>query len=172
MTYRGRSKTNPSFDDLDLGQAENQEFGDEDQDFKHWDIHVLNAMDEYYDELDAAYDGDSTIYDSFEELYEAYKAAFESTVAGDKYGQNIVYLYNPLNYILDPDTELPAWVHIVHGTADTDSSVLISMNDGVAFDMMGVDSYFAWSWDDHHVAGDPVGTTMEGYIDAMVLAGY
>ncbi|MCC8357688.1 MAG: hypothetical protein LJU34_07675 [Oscillospiraceae bacterium] len=172
MTYRGRSKTNPSFDDLDLGQAENQEFGDVDQDFKHWDIHVLNAMDEYYDELAAAYDGDATLYDSFEELYEAYKADIESTLAGDKYGQNIVYLYNPLNYILDPETELPAWVHIVHGTADTDSSVLISMNDGVAFDMMGVDSYFAWSWDDHHVAGDPVGTTMQGYIDAMVLAGY
>jgi hypothetical protein len=170
MVYRGRSKSNPSFDDLDLGQAENQEFGDADQDFKHWDIFVLNAMDSVYDELEAAYDGDAEA-ESFEALYNAYADDIAQMQAGDKFGNNIVYLYNPLNYILDDQTELPAWVHIVHGTADTDSSVLISMNDGVAFDMMGVDSFFAWSWDDQHVAGDPVGTTMQGYIDSMVLAG-
>jgi hypothetical protein len=170
MVYRGRSKSNPSFDDLDLGQAENQEFGDADQDFKHWDIFVLNAMNEVYDQLEAAYDGDAEA-ESFEALYNAYVDDIAQMQAGDKFGNNIVYLYNPLNYILDEQTELPAWVHIVHGTADTDSSVLISMNDGVAFDMMGVNTFFAWSWDDHHVAGDPVGTTMQGYIDAMVLAG-
>lgn len=171
MIYRGRSKTNPSFDDLDLGQAENQVFGDFDQDFRHWDIHVLNVFDKYYDELDAAYDGTDAEAETFAELYAAYKADIEEVQSGDKFGQNIVYLYNPLNYILDPRTELPAWVHNCHGSADTDSSVLISMNDGIALDMMGVDSFFAWSWDDHHVAGDPAGTTMQGYIDAMVLAG-
>lgn len=171
LVYRGRSKTNPSFDDLDLGQAENQVFGDFDQDFRHWDIHVLNAMDKYYDALDAAYDGTDAEADTFAELYEAYRSDIEQVLAGDKFDQNIVYLYNPLNYILDPQTELPAWVHNCHGSADTDSSVLISMNDGIALDMMGVDSFFAWSWDDHHVAGDPAGTTMQGYIDAMVLAG-
>lgn len=169
--YRGRSKTNPSFDDLDLGQAENQVFGDFDQDFRHGDVHVLNAMDTYYDELDAAYDGTDAEADTFAELYEAYRSDIEQVLAGDKFGQNIVYLYNPLNYILDPQTELPAWVHNCHGSADTDSSVLISINDDVALDMMGVDSFFAWSWDDHHVAGNPAGTTMQGYIDSMVLAG-
>ena len=172
MIYRGRSKTNPSFDDLDLGQAENQEFGDADQDYRHWDIHVLNAFDRYYDDLDAAYNGDASSADTFAELYAQYKADIDQVLAGDKFGQNIVYLYNPLNYILDPRTELPAWVHICHGSADTDSSVLISMNDGVAFDMMGVGGMFAWSWDDPHVAGNPAGTTMQGYIDSMVLAGY
>ena len=171
MVYRGRSKTNPSFDDLDLGQAENQVFGDGDQDFRHWDIHVLNVFDKYYDDLAAAYDGTDAEAATFEELYAAYKADIEQVLAGDKYGNNIVYLYNPLNYILDPRTELPAWVHNCHGSADTDSSVLISMNDGVALDMMGVDSFFAWSWDDHHVAGEPAGLTMQGTIDAMVLAG-
>ena len=172
IVYRGRGKTNPAFDDLDLGQAENQEFGDADQDFKHWDIHVLNAFDRYYDELDAAYAGDAESYDTFADMYAAYKADIEQMQAGDKFGQNIVYLYNPLNYILDEQTELPAWMHICHGSADTDSSVLISMNDGIAFDMMGVAGHFGWSWDDPHVAGDPVGTTMEGFIDSMVLAGY
>ena len=172
MVYRGRSKTNPSFDDLDLGQAENQVFGDFDQDFKHWDIHVLNAFDAYYDELAAAYDGEASSYATFDEMYAAYKADIQSMQAGDKFGNNIVRLYNPMNYILDPRTELPAWVHNCHGSADTDSSVLISMNDGIALDMMGVNSFFAWSWDDPHVAGNPVGTTMPGYIDAMVMAGY
>ena len=171
MIYRGRSKTNPSFDDLNLGQAENQVFGDFDQDFRHWDIHVLNAFDRYYDELAAAYDGTDAEAASFEELYASYASDIAQVLTGDKFGNNIVKLYNPLNYILDPRTELPAWVHNCHGSKDTDSSVLISMNDGIALDMMGVDSFFAWSWDDHHVAGNPAGTTMPGYIDAMVLAG-
>lgn len=171
MIYRGRSKTNPSFDDLNLGQAENQVFGDSDQDFRHWDIHVLNAFDAYYEELAAAYDGTDAEAATFAELYAAYKADIEQVLAGDKFGNNIVKLYNPLNYILDPRTELPVWVHNCHGSADTDSSVLISMNDGIALDMMGVDSFFAWSWDDHHVAGEPAGLTMPGTIDAMVLAG-
>ena len=170
MSYRGRGKTNPAFDDLDLGQAENQVFGDYDQDFKHWDVYVLNAMDAVYDELAAAYDGDSG-YDSFEELYAAYQSDIETMLAGDKFGNNIVHLYNPVNYILDPETEQPAWVHICHGTADTDCSAFVAMNDGVAWDMMGVDSFFVWSWGDGHVAGDPVGTSMVAYIDAMVQAG-
>lgn len=170
MVFRGRGKTNPAFDDLDLGQAENQVFGDFDQDFKHWDVYVLNAMDEAYDELEKAYDGDSK-HESFEELYEAYKSDVETTLDGDKFGNNIVHLYNPVNYILDPETDQPAWVHICHGTHDSDCSVFVTMNDGVAWDMMGVDSFFAWSWGDGHVAGDPVGTTMVGYIDAMVEAG-
>ena len=172
MVYRGRSKTNPAFDDLDLGQAENQEFGDHYSDYKHWDIFVLNVFDKFYDQLDAAYDGSDASAESFAELYEAYKTDIESMQAGDKFGNNIVYLYNPLNYILDEETEMPTWMHICHGSADTDSSVLISMNDGVAFDMRGVVGHFGWSWDDPHVAGDPVGTTMEEFIDSMVEAGY
>ena len=114
---------------------------------------------------------DSANYSNFNEMLEAYQKDIAEIQQGDKYGNNIVNLYNPLNYILDPRTELPAWVHNCHGSADTDSSVLISMNDGVALDMMGVDSFFAWSWDDHHVAGEPAGLTMPGTIDAMVLAG-
>ena len=172
MVYRGRSKTNPAFDDLDLGQAENQEFGDHSADYKHWDVFVLNVFDKFYDQLDAAYDGSDASASDFAELYELYKTDIESMLQGDKFGNNIVYLYNPLNYILDEETEMPAWMHICHGSADTDSSVLISMNDGIAFDMRGVVGHFGWSWDDPHVAGDPVGTTMEDFIDSMVEAGY
>lgn len=172
INYRGRGKTNPAFDDLDLGQAENQEFGDFDQDFKHWDEYALAAMTEYYDELAAAWDGTDSSAESFEALYAAYEADVTSMLAGDKFGQNIVYLYNPANYILDAGTDLPAWVHIVHGTADTDTSVLIAMVDAIEFDMAGVETFVAWSWDDPHVAGDPVGTTMQGFIDGMILAGY
>lgn len=170
--YRGRGKTNPAFDDLDLGQAENQVFGDFDQDFKHWDVYVLNAMTEYYDELEAAYDGTDSAYANFADMYAAYTADVSSMQAGDRFGSNIVELYNPTNYILDPETEQPVWVHLCHGSADTDCSSCVVMVDAVAWDMMGVNTFAAWVWDDGHVAGNPIGTTMPSYVDSMVLAGY
>lgn len=169
--YRGRSKTNPAFDDLDLGQAENQVFGDFDQDFKHWDVYVLNAMTKYYTELDAAYDGTDSNYKTFADMYAAYKSDVESMQAGDKFGQNIVYLYNPSNYILDEETEQPAWVFLCHGSADTDCSSLVVLVDAIAWDMMGVETYANWVWDDGHVAGNPLTMTLPIQVDNMVLAG-
>ncbi len=170
--YRGRSKTNPAFDDLDLGQAENQVFGDFDQDFKHWDQYVLAAMTEYYDELDAAYDGTDSAYETFADMYAAYQSDVESMLAGDKFGQNIVYLYNPSNYILDPETEQPAWVFLCHGSADTDASSMVVLVDAIAWDMMGVETYANWVWDDGHVAGNPLTMSLPIQVDNMVRAGF
>lgn len=170
--YRGRSKTNPAFDDLDLGQAENQVFGDFDQDFKHWDKYVLAAMNEYYAELDAAYDGTDSEYETFGDMYAAYVSDVESMLSGDKFGQNIVHLYNPSNYILDDRTEQPAWVFLCHGSADTDCSSLVVLVDAIAWDMMGVEIYANWVWDDGHVAGDPLTMSLPIQVDNMVQAGF
>lgn len=41
---------------------------------------------------------DSRNYESYEEMVEAYRADIESLQAGDAYGNNLVELYNPLNY--------------------------------------------------------------------------
>ena len=43
--------------------------------------------------------GDSTNYESYSDMAAAYKADIDEIYSGDKYGKNIVSLYNPLNYI-------------------------------------------------------------------------
>ena len=54
-------------------------------------------------------------------------AAYQSDVAevyeGDKYGNVIVDLYNPLNYIGDEDVTDPAWIRMVCGAAEGDISM-------------------------------------------------
>lgn len=58
---------------------------------------------------------DSSNYSTYEEMVEAYRADIESIEAGDEYGNNLVELYNPLNYIDAEDTgkshlgEDPLW---------------------------------------------------------------
>ena len=56
---------------------------------------------------------DSANYSTYEEMLEAYESDIASIEEGDQYGNNIVDLYNPLNYIGDEDTEDPTWVRIV-----------------------------------------------------------
>lgn len=167
FVYAGRSKTNPSFDDLDLGQAENQEFGDGDQDYRHWDEYTLEAMTEAYDELVAAYDGEADSAADFEELYQAYAKDIAEIKAGDEFGSNIVHLYNPTRYIVDEETELPEQVRIVTGTKDTDASLTISLNCYIMFRMMGVDTVLGWSWDQGHCGSAPLNTTFQGWLDGV-----
>ena len=50
---------------------------------------------------------DSSNYATYEEMVEAYRADIESIEAGDAYGNNLVELYNPLNYIGTDGTEKP-----------------------------------------------------------------
>ena len=53
---------------------------------------------------------------------------------GDKYGNNIVdFLYNPINYIGDEDTESPTWTRIVMGASEGDMSLFASMNMQIAW---------------------------------------
>lgn len=52
VSYRtkGASKAVPGFDVIDYGQ-EDYVFGDEEKDARHWDIYVLNILEEYADTL-------------------------------------------------------------------------------------------------------------------------
>ncbi len=167
FVYSGRSKTNPSFDDVDLGQAENQEFGDYDQDYRHWDEYVLAAMTGGYDELAAAYNGEADSAATFEQLYQAYAANIAKVQAGDEFGNNIVHLYNPTRYIVDGETELPQHVRIVTGTKDTDTALTISLNCYIMFRMMGVDTVLGWSWDQGHCGNAPLNTSFTGWLDGI-----
>lgn len=45
-------------------------------------------------------------------MVQAYAADLAEIEAGDTYGNNIVDLYNPLNYMDAEGTENPTWVRI------------------------------------------------------------
>ena len=56
----------------------------------------------------------------------AYEADIAEIQAGDAYGNNIVDLYNPLNYIGAEGTENPAWMRIVCGAVEGDIAMFNS----------------------------------------------
>jgi acetyl esterase/lipase len=180
MSYRSRSKTAPAFDTLTLKDkngdynAENLEFGDSKTDAKHWDKYVLQAFSDDYEALNKLYvSGVDANETTFAQLYQKYSDNVKDILAGDKYssytGNTIVELYNPLRYILDKGTEQPSWVRLIHGTLDKDVSLMATQNDAVAWNMMGVNVELDWSWDNVHVATDPLNTSMEAYIDSMSI---
>lgn len=181
MSYRSRSKGVTAFDRIGFldengdYNAENLEFGNETQDYRHWDSYLLAVLEENADELSALYDPDDTcgIYETYEDMLAAFREDAAIITGGDEYygytGATIVELYNPLRYILDDETEQPAWVRLVHGTQDKDVSLMTTQNDAIAWTMQGVDTALFWAWDNVHVADDPLNTSKTSYIDAMAM---
>ncbi|MGM0113048.1 hypothetical protein [Enterococcus sp. DIV0187] len=110
---------------------------------------------------------DSANYASYEEMLEAYTADVEAVTAGDEYGNNIVELYNPLNYIDDETTENLTWVRIVMGAAEGDMSLFSSMNLELAMAEAGIDSKVEWQWDGGHVPSETLSETFSLYVDQM-----
>ena len=181
LSYRSRSKGCTSFDRLGFldengdYNAENMEFGNDTQDYRHWDRYLLAVLEEHEEELSALYSPSDSenVYDTYEDMLAAFREDVAIIEGGDEYtaytGSTIVELYNPLRYILDEETEQPAWVRIVHGTQDKDVSLMASQNDAIAWTMMGVNTGLFWSWDNVHVAEDPLDTSKTSYIDAMAM---
>lgn len=110
---------------------------------------------------------DSSEYSSYEEMVEAYKADIEEIYAGDKYGKNIVSLYNPLNYIGADDTEDPTWIRILMGASEGDMSMFSSLNLQIAWLNSGVDAAIEWQWDGGHVPSEIFGDSLALYVDEM-----
>ncbi len=110
---------------------------------------------------------DSENYETYEEMVEAYRADIESISSGDKYGNNIVSLYNPLEYIGAEDTEDPAWVRIVMGASEGDMSMFSSLNLQIAWLNAGVDAEIEWQWDGGHVPSEVLGNSFALYVDQM-----
>ncbi|MCD8117810.1 MAG: hypothetical protein LUE21_12030 [Oscillospiraceae bacterium] len=109
----------------------------------------------------------SSNYSTFEEMAEAYAADIAEIEAGDKYGNNIVSLYNPLNYIGDEDTEDPTWVRIVMGAVEGDMPMMTSLNLEIAWLNAGTDAVIEWQWDGGHVPSEVLGNSISLYIDQM-----
>jgi len=110
---------------------------------------------------------DSANYDSYEDMVAAYEEDINEILAGDEYGNNIVSLYNPLNYIGSDDTEDPVWTRIVMGASEGDMSMFTSLNLQIAWLNAGVDAEIEWQWDGGHVPSEILGESLALYVDEM-----
>lgn len=110
---------------------------------------------------------DSSNYSTYEEMAEAYAADIAEIETGDEYGNNIVELYNPLNYIGAESTENPAWVRIVMGASEGDMPLFSSLNLQIAMLNAGIDANIEWQWDGGHVPSEVLSESFSLYIDQM-----
>ncbi len=110
---------------------------------------------------------DSNNYASYDELLAAYEADIAEIQAGDAYGNNIVDLYNPLNYIGAEGTEDPAWMRIVCGAVEGDIAMFNSLNLQLAALNAGIDATIEWQWDGGHVPGEVLGNSLALWVDTM-----
>ena len=110
---------------------------------------------------------DSTNYSSFAEMLAAYQADIAEVQAGDEYGNNIVDLYNPLNYIGAEGTENPTWTRILMGASEGDISMMNSLNLQIAWLNAGTDAEIEWQWNGGHVPSEIFGDSLALYVDTM-----
>ncbi|MCD8197213.1 MAG: hypothetical protein LUE24_08670 [Lachnospiraceae bacterium] len=110
---------------------------------------------------------DSTNYSSYAEMLEAYENDIAEILAGDEYGNNIVSLYNPLNYIGESETEDPSWVRILMGASEGDMSMFTSLNLQIAMLNAGVDCNIEWQWNGGHVPSEIFSSSFALYVDQM-----
>ena len=110
---------------------------------------------------------DSANYETYQEMLTAYTEDVEEVYSGDKYGNNIVELYNPLNYIGAEGTEQPTWTKIMMGAAEGDMSLFSSLNMQIAWLNAGVDADLEWQWNGGHVPSEIFGDSFSLYVDRM-----
>ena len=110
---------------------------------------------------------DSANYSSFAEMLAAYQADIAEIQAGDEYGNNIVDLYNPLNYIGADGTDGPTWARILMGASDGDISMMNSLNLQIAWLNSGTDAEIEWQWNGGHVPSEIFGDSLALYVDTM-----
>ena len=109
----------------------------------------------------------SNNYASYEEMLAAYEADIAEIQAGDAYGNNIVDLYNPLNYIGADGTANPTWMRIVCGAVEGDISMFNSLNLQLAALNAGIDATIEWQWDGGHVPSEVLGNSLALWVDMM-----
>ena len=110
---------------------------------------------------------DSSNYESYEDMLASYEEDIASIGEGDKYGNNIVELYDPLTAIGADTTDNPTWTRIVMGASEGDMSMLSSLNLQLAWLNAGTDAVIEWQWDGGHVPSEIFGDSLSLYIDQM-----
>ena len=97
----------------------------------------------------------------------AYQADIAEIEAGDAYGNNIVELYNPINYIGADGTNNPTWARILMGASEGDISMFNSLNLQIAWLNAGTDAEIEWQWNGGHVPSEIFGDSLALYVDTM-----
>ena len=110
---------------------------------------------------------DSSSYATFEDMAAAYASDIAEIEAGDAYGNNLVSLYIPLNYIGAESTDNPTWTRIVMGAVEGDMPMMASLNLEIAWLNAGVDADIEWQWDGGHVPNEVLGSSLPLYVDEM-----
>ncbi len=110
---------------------------------------------------------DSANYSSFNEMLAAYQADIAEIETGDAYGNNIVELYNPINYIGADGTNNPTWARILMGASEGDISMFNSLNLQIAWLNAGTNAEIEWQWNGGHVPSEIFGDSLALYVDTM-----
>lgn len=111
---------------------------------------------------------DSSNYATYEEMVAAYAEDIAEIESGDEYGNNIVSLYDPLQYIGDEGADNPTWVRMMMGAAEGDMSLFSSLNLQIAMLNAGIDAEVEWQWDGGHVPSEIFSESFSLYVDQMV----
>ena len=109
----------------------------------------------------------SNNYATYDDMLAAYRADVAEIEAGDAYGNNLVDLYNPLNYIGADGTDDPAWLRIVCGAVEGDIAMFNSLNMQLAALDAGIDATIEWQWDGGHVPSEVLGNSLPLWVDTM-----
>jgi len=178
MIYRGAkmNKPVPGFDTITYSQ-EVWVFGNAEKDGRHFSVFVNNVFSDpakvavlkpLYSTTDSNVFLDANGKADFDAMVAAHKAEYAEIAKGDKYGNNIVDLYNPVRYIGAKGTENPTWSRIMMGGVEGDIALVCSLNIAIRWKMAGVkDVILQWQWNGGHVPGDIFSMSFAGYVDQM-----
>lgn len=158
------TKSVPAFDDLALGQAENQVFGNDERDARHFDLVVADLLTANQAAYAAYADWDATLVTT----YTTDLAAVDKLGNGSVYRQN---MYNPMYYLLDyyagyqTSTVAKYW-RINTGIEQGDTASTVEVNLALALENYdGVeDVQFTTVWGQGHTKAERTGNSTDNFI--------
>ena len=106
-------------------------------------------------------------YETFEEMLTSYEEDVAAVYAGDKYGKNIVELYDPIRYIGAEGTDDPTWARIVMGAKEGDMASINSLNMQIKWLAAGTDAVVEWQYNGGHVPSEILGESFALWVDKM-----
>ena len=158
------TKSVPAFDDLAVGQAENQVFGNDDSDARHFDVMVADLLAANQEDYAAYADWDASLVETYT----------TDLAAVDKLGNGIqarMNMYNPMYYLLDyydgyqTSTVAKHW-RINTGIEQGDTASTVEVNLALALENYdGVeDVQFTTVWSQGHTKAERTGNSTDNFI--------
>lgn len=162
--YKTASKDVGAFDDLNLGQAENMLFGNDESDTSHFDTVLTRLLAE-----------NQTEYAAYTDWNPSVLAAYQSDMENlDKLGNTLTYrqnMYNPMYYISSyyegSGTSTPAsYWRIRSGIEQGDTALTVETNLALALEacdnVTSVD--FETVWEQGHTTAERIGDSTANFI--------